>query len=195
MIEMVFAKDGEFVAPGEPLCVIEEFLPGVNVKLHQDGVIASIRSGIVRYDGKKRIVSVKPRKEVAEIKVGDKVLVKVKEVQDKIAVTEIISVNGEVLKHPRVAVILPSPSMRDNMGEYVGIGDLVYALVINVFAGVIGLSIWRPGFGALLSLCDRCGGILKKKGRELICTRCGNKEKRKIVPYYGDLARIENLMR
>lgn len=172
----------------------EEFLPGFNVKLHKDGVIASLKSGFVKYDKKRRVVNVQPLKPVDEVKVGDKVLVEVKEVQDKIAIVDVIAVNGKPLKHPRAAVILPTPEMRDDMGEYVGIGDLVLALVITVFAGVIGLSIWRPGLGAVLSLCDRCGGMLRKRGRDLICTRCGNKEKRKIVPFYGNITQLSSMI-
>lgn len=191
---MVFAEEGALVAPGEPLCVAEEYLPGANVKLHRDGVIASIRPGLVRYDKKKRVVSVQPLKQPEEIRVGDKVLAEVKEVQEKIAIVDIIAVNGRPLKHPRAAVILPTPRMKEEMGEYVGIGDLVIALVINVFAGVIGLSIWRPGLGSILSICDRCGGTLIKKGKELLCPRCGNKEKRKILPFYGKLTQVSSMI-
>lgn len=192
---MVFVENGELVAPGEPICVIEEYMPGENTRLHEDGVVASLIHGRVRYDPSKRVVNVKPIKTVEDIKVGDTVLAEVKEVQDKITIVDILAVNGKALKHPRTAFILPKPRMRETMDEYVGIGDLVVASVINVFAGVIGLSIWRPGLGTVFSICDRCGGLLKRVKPGLICTKCGHREKRKIVPYYGNIARITSLMR
>jgi len=191
---VVFAENGAVVAPGEPICVVEEFIPGENTKAHKDGVIASITKGRVEYDMSKRVVRVKPLKAVEEIKIGDRVLVKVKEVQDKIAVVEVLSANGRPLKHPKGAFILPSPRMRGRMEEYVGLGDLVVASVVNVFAGVIGLTIWRQGLGAILSLCDKCGGTLKKTGTGLICVKCGHREKRKIVPQYGNLARVMSML-
>ena len=193
--KMVFVKNGSLVVPGEPLCVAEEFIPGENTKLHKDGLILSIRSGLVKYDTSNHVVNVKPIKEVEEIKVGDTVLVEVKDVQDKIAIVRILSVNSKSLKHPRDGFILPRQRMRDVMKEYVGTGDLVVAQVISVFAGVIGLTIWKQGLGAVISLCDRCGGTLKRTKTGLVCTRCGHREKRKIVPYYGNLARIASMMR
>ena len=192
---MVYIKDGEIVAPGEPICVAEEFMPGENVRLHEDGVVASILQGRVSYDLRRRVVNVRPLKRVEEIKVGDTVLGEVKEVQDKIAITNILSVNSSTLKHQRVAVILPSPRMRGNMKDYVGIGDLVVASVTTIFTGIIGLSIWKPGLGVVYAICNKCSGTLKRVGRTLICTRCGEREKRKIVPYYGNLTRIMLMMR
>jgi len=192
---MVFVKDGEIVAPGEPLCVEEEFEPGENVKKHNDGILASIISGVVKFDHSKRIVHVKPLKKVEEIKVGDTVLAQVKEVQDKIAIVNVISANGSALKHPKTAVILPSKRMRGSLEEYVGIGDLVIGMVVTCFTGIIGLSIWRPNLGVILGVCNKCSGMLMKSGRTLVCTRCGEKQKRKIVPYYGNLERLASMLR
>ncbi len=192
---MVFVKDGELVTPGEPICVEEEYAGGENVKLHKDGVVASLVNGIVRYDSSKRLVHVKPLKRVEKIKVGDQVLVQIKEVQDRIAIASIISVNGSALKHPKTGVILPSRGRRRNMNECVGVGDLVAALVVTCFMGVIGLSIWRPNLGVVLGICKKCSGLLVKSQRTLVCSRCGERQKRKIVPYYGNLERLAPMLR
>ena len=191
---MVFIQDGGIVSPGEPICVEEEFLPGENTRLHEDGIVASKTYGKVKYDRHSRKVRVEPLKTLDEIKVGDMVLAEVKEVQDKVAVVEIISVNNRPLKHARTAFILPAPKMKGTMDDYVGVGDLVIAMVINVFAGVIGLTIWRQGLGAIYSLCDSCGGLLKRTQKGLVCTRCGKREKRKIVHYYGNMARLVSIV-
>jgi len=194
---MVFVKEGEPVAPGEPICVQEEYAPGENTKVDKDGRIISIILGRVFYDKAKRAVSVKPLKSSEIIKIGDQVLAQVRELQDKIALVSILSANGQPLKHPKTAVIIPGRgrSMRGEMKDYVGVGDLVVAQVVTSFMGVIGLSIWKPNLGVVLGLCNRCSGILMKSRRALVCSRCGERQKRKIVPYYGNLERLASMLR
>jgi len=191
---MVFLKDGDLVSPGEPICVTEEYMPGENVRLDKGGVVVSILRGKVSYDHERRIVRVEPLKLVEKLKVGDKVLVEIKEVQDKIAIASILSINGRLVKHPKTAVILPNPGMKKTMDQYVGIGDLVVASVVTTFMGVIGLSIWRQDLGVVLARCNKCSGMLKKVGKSLICVRCGKREKRKIVPQYGSIAYLISIM-
>lgn len=192
---MVFVRDGELVVPGQPICVEEEFSAGENVKKHRDGILAPVISGIVRFDYSGRLVHVKPLKQVKEIKVGDRVLAQVKEVQDKIAIAQILSINDAPLKHPRTAVILPTKNMKGSFEEYIGVGDLVVATVATYFAGVIGLSIWRPNLGVIVGICNKCSGVLAKIGKSLICKRCGEKQKRKIVPHYGNLEHLVFMLR
>jgi len=191
---MVFLKDGDPASPGEPICVAEEYMPGENVELDKGGVVVSVLRGRVSYDHNRRVVRVEPLKLVEKLRVGDKVLAEVKEVQDKIAIASILSVNGRNLKHPRTAVILPNPGMRKTMDQYVGIGDLAVASVVTTFMGIIGLSIWRQDLGVVLARCDKCSGILKKVRRGLICERCGSVGKRKIVPQYGSMAYLISMM-
>jgi len=191
---MVFLKDGELASPGEPICVTEEYKPGENVRLDKGGVVVSILRGKVSYDHERRIVRVEPLKLVEKLKVGDKVLVEVKEVQDKIAIASILSINGRLVKHPKTAVILPNPGMKKTMDQYVGIGDLVVASVVTTFMGIIGLSIWRQDLGVVLARCNKCSGMLKKVRKSLICVRCGKGEKRKIVPQYGSIAYLISIM-
>lgn len=191
---MVFLKDGEIASPGEPICVTEEYMPGENVKLDKGGMVVSILRGKVSYDHERRVVRVEPLKLVEKLKVGDRVLVEVKEVQDKIAIANILSINGRLAKHPRTAVILPNPGMRKTMDQYVGIGDLVVASVVTTFMGIIGLSIWRQDLGVVLARCNKCSGMLKKVRKSLICMKCGEGEKRKIVPQYGSIAYLISMM-
>ncbi|MCS7126665.1 MAG: exosome complex RNA-binding protein Csl4 [Aigarchaeota archaeon] len=192
---MVYAEDRSFVAPGQPICVEEEFLPGENVRKLKENLIISTKAGVVEYDKSKRIVNVLPVKIVEEISLRDKVLIEVKEVQEKIAIVEIIAVNNKPLKHRRTAVILPNPKMKQEMGEYIGVGDLVIAEVVTLFSGVIGLSIWKNDLGAVLSICSKCGRVLRKMDKILICIKCENREKRKIVPYYGNIIQLGNILR
>lgn len=193
---MVFANDGDVVTPGEPICVQEEFNPGENTSLDKQGIVSSRILGKVSYDRFRREVRVKPLRNLEDVKVGDLVLAQVKEIQDKIAVVNILSASGRRLRHPRTAVIIPGRgrSRRGDMREIVGVGDLVIAQVVTSFMGVIGLSIWKPNLGVALGICDKCSGILTKMRRGLICSRCGEKHKRKIVPSYGNLDRLASML-
>ncbi|MCL7391491.1 MAG: exosome complex RNA-binding protein Csl4 [Thaumarchaeota archaeon] len=178
---MVFVEDGEFVIPGQRICVAEEYSPGLNVKMARDNIIISSRVGFVNYDKSNRIVHVRPVKSIEGINLGDQVLVEVKDVQEKIAVVEILAVNGRPIKHRRTAVILPDLKTRQDLNECIGVGDLVIAHVVTLFSGVIGLSIWKNQLGAVLPICSRCGRPLKKKDKALVCLKCGNREKRKMA--------------
>lgn len=181
---MVYVEDGEFVTPGQPLCVAEEYSPGLNSKMVRDSIIISTRAGFVNYDRDKRVVNIKPVKPVKDMNLGDRVLAQVKDVQEKIAIVEILAVNMKPLKHKRTAVILPNIKTRQKVNECIEVGDLVIAEVVTLFSGVIGLSIWKDGLGSALSICSKCGRALRKKDRALVCPKCGNREKRKIA-YIG----------
>ncbi len=193
---MVFVKDGGVVAPGEPICVQEEFDPGENSVLDKSGVVASRILGKVFYDRARRRVDVKPLRRPEVIGINDQVLAHVKGIQDKIAIVSILSVNGRALKHPRTAVIIPrrGRGVKGEMKDLIGVGDLVVAQVVTSFMGVIGLSIWRPNLGVVLGVCSKCSGILTKSRGGLVCSRCGDKHKRKIVPYYGNLEQLTSML-
>ncbi len=194
-MRVVFVRDGEVVAPGEPICVQEEFNPGENSALDKSGIIFSRVLGRVSYDRSRRKVYVKPLREPEIIKVGDEVLGQVKGVQDKIAVVNVLSINRRALKHPRTAVILPGKRIVGReMRAVVGVGDLVVAQVVTSFMGVIGLSIRKPNLGVILGICDKCSEVLKKARGGLVCPKCGEKHKRKIVPYYGNLERLASML-
>lgn len=195
---MVFVEDGGFVTPGQPVCVTEEFLPGVNTRKIQENLVISLKTGFVTYDRNRRIVNIRPAKSLETLSLRDLVLAEVKEVQEKIAIAEIIAINNRgfrSLKHRRTAVILPSQKMRHEMSGYVGVGDLVLAEVVTLFSGVIGLSIWKKGLGALQSICSRCGRILRREDKSLVCVKCQNREKRKITPQYGNIAHLFSMLR
>jgi len=191
---MVFVKDGEVVAPGEPLCIQEEFSPGDNTSLDSRGKVVAKVLGVASYDKSKRIVNVKPIKPAQSIKVGDQVIAQVRGIQDKIAIVTILSAGGRALKHPKTAVIIPRKGMKEDIKDLVGVGDIIVAQVITQFMGIIGVSIWRPNLGVVLGICDKCSSILNKAKMGLVCPKCGERHKRKIVPFYGNMERIASML-
>lgn len=180
---MVYVEDGGFVTPGQEVCVAEEYLPGLNVKKTKDNIIVSVKTGFVNYDKSKRVVNVHPVKNVENLNLGDKVLAVVKEVQEKIALVEILAVNMKPINHKRTAVILPDVKTKQDINQCIGIGDLVIAEIVTLFSGVIGLSIWKNDLGSVIPVCSKCGRQLRKIDKTLTCFKCGNKEKRKLAYY------------
>jgi exosome complex component CSL4 len=191
---MVFVKDGEVVAPGESLCIQEEFSPGDNTGLDSQGRVVAKVLGIASYDKSKRVVDIRPLKSAQSIRVGDQVIAQVRSIQDKIAITTILSAGGRALKHPKTAVIIPRKGMKEDLKDVVGVGDLIIAQVITQFMGIIGISIWKPDLGVVLGTCDKCSSILNKAKMGLVCPKCGEKHKRKIVPFYGNVERIASML-
>jgi exosome complex RNA-binding protein Csl4 len=191
---MVFVKDGGVVAPGEPLCIQEEFSPGDNTGLDSQGRVIAKVLGIASYDKSKRIVDVRPLKSAQSIRIGDQVIAQVRSIQDRIAIATILSAGGRALKHPKTAVIIPRKGMKEDMKDVVGVGDLVIAQVITKFMGIIGVSIWRPDLGVVLGICDKCSSILNKAKMGLVCPKCGERHKRKIVPFYGNTERLASML-
>lgn len=181
---MVYVEEGGFVTPGQPICVAEEYYPGLNTKIFRDNIVISTKAGFVNYDRNKRIVNIKPVKPIKDINLGDRVLAEVKDVQEKIAIAEILAVNMKPLKHKRTAVILPNIKTKQDLTECIGVGDLVIAEVVTLFSGVIGLSIWKNELGSVLPICSKCGRPLRRKDKTLICFKCGSREKRKLA-YIG----------
>jgi len=180
---MVYVEDGGFVMPGQEICVAEEYLPGLNVRNTKDNIIVSMKTGFVKNNTQNKTLKIHPVKIVENLNLGDKILALVREVQEKIAVVEILAVNMKPIKHRRVAVILPPVKAKQDISECIGVGDLVIAEIVTLFSGVIGLSIWKNDLGSVIAICSRCGSPLKRKDRILVCFKCGSKEKRKLAYY------------
>ncbi|MEM3096482.1 MAG: exosome complex RNA-binding protein Csl4 [Nitrososphaerota archaeon] len=172
--------------PGDKLCVIEEYVPGLGTKALDDGRVYASVFGVVEYDRVNRDVRVKPIRQPESISKGERLLAFVKDVQDKIAVASAIArLGGRPLRYPRTGVILARRGeMLDNV---VGVGDLILVTVSSIFNGMITFDISPPGCGCILAVCSRCGSTLEKRGNILECLRCGNRERRKLVLKYGDM--------
>ncbi len=180
---------GTLVVPGERLGVIEEFIPdsGTYVK---DGVIYSKIIGHALMDMLNRRVSVYPIKDkpvvprVGTIVVGqvgnaqsDNVLVRIFEVGAK---KKVSGVFGGILHISDV-----SDRYIDSMNEVCKPGDIVKAKVISEKNQIFHLSTAERSLGVIHAFCSICGGLLEQRRQEMVCTKCGNIERRKTAPDYG----------
>ncbi|MEM4281085.1 MAG: exosome complex RNA-binding protein Csl4 [Candidatus Caldarchaeum sp.] len=181
------------VFPGEPICVVEEFLPGRGVTLDAKGVVKSQFFGKVVYDMNNREVNVTSFKENYGLAKNERVLAEVKDVQEKIAVAEAFAkLPDKPLKYRRTGVLVSRRN--DQMENLVGVGDIAVMEVTSIFKGIITLDIYRPGCGVLLASCSVCGRVLEKKNHVLLCGRCGNRERRRTVLKYGNLQVLAELV-
>ncbi|MDJ0269976.1 MAG: exosome complex RNA-binding protein Csl4 [Aigarchaeota archaeon] len=186
-------KREEVVVPGEPLCIIEEFFPGKGTKASNDGSIYSIYVGKPSFDFKKREVLVSPFKKVENVRKGEHVVAEVKDLQDKIAVVQIIAKpNSGPLKYRRTAVVVSKKG--EPLDNAIGIGDIIIALVSNILNGMYTLDIYAPSCGVILAMCSYCRATLLLKGNSLVCSRCGRKESRRITHDYGNINKLFQIM-
>ena len=70
-----------------------------------------------------------------------------------------------------------------SVAEEFHVGDIVRAKVID--SAKIGLSTVEPEFGVLKAYCSKCKTSLTRNGDELVCSNCGNRERRKLAEGYG----------
>ena len=181
------------VVPGEKICVVEEFLPGRGTSADPNGYVKSRILGKVEYDIKQREVHVKHIKQVDHLERKDRVFAQIKDVQEKIAVAEAFAkLPDTFLKYRRTGVILARKN--DNMENLVGIGDIAILEVSSIYRGLITFDIYPPGCGVVSATCNQCGRPMEKKDNMLVCSRCGNRERRRTVLKYGNIGPLKELL-
>ena len=179
------------VAPGDPLCVIEEFMPGEGVYVDENGVIRAARLGVVEVDMASRRISVRPaqRKPVTPSK-GSAVYALLYAVpREDLALFKVFAGERAVPFSGVFTGVLHISQAADHMiksiYDVVKPGDIVRATVLSSTPPYM-LSIKRPQDGVVLAYCSVCGAPLYREpgSSTLVCTRCGNREKRKIAANY-----------
>ena len=177
------------VLPGDDICVIEEFMPGVG-SFSREGVVRAAWIGFTTADLATRTVHVKPAHkyplipERNSIVVGVVVLVK-----DEYAVIKIFEdLKGNKYLTGFTGVLhisQASDTHVKDLYEVVRVGDVVKAKVLNNHPPY-NITIREPKLGVVLAFCGNCGSILKKAGSNMLkCNRCGRMERRKLSIDYG----------
>ncbi|MEM0349492.1 MAG: exosome complex RNA-binding protein Csl4 [Candidatus Caldarchaeum sp.] len=181
------------VVPGEVLCVTEEFLPRLGAFVNGDGNVKARVVGEAVYDLKAKEVSVKPVKEIIDIRPGDRVIAEIKDVQEKIAVAEaFVKLPSTPLKYRRTGIVVAKRN--DVLENMLSVGDIAILAVRGVYRGLNTFDIYSPGCGVMLAICSVCGGVLDKRDNFLTCGKCGNRERRKTVLKYGNLDILKQLV-
>lgn len=179
---------GQIVLPGEPLGVIEEFIPDTGTYV-KDGVICSKVVGRALIDYLNKRVSVFPTRGVKVPKVGSIVVGQVSNVQTQLAAVRMFKIGEHMLSGFFTGLLhVADVHVRfvDSMFDVCKPGDIIRAKVISEKNRIYHLTTKDRSLGVVYAFCSRCGDVLQHRGRGgLQCLRCGNVEKRKTVIDYG----------
>lgn len=179
------------VVPGDEVCIIEEFLPGIGT-YESSGIVRSAFIGEVSIDMNIRVVSVKPRVRVPTLPTkGVVVYGVVAVVKDEYAIVRILAeANGHKYQNVFTGLLhitQASEGYVKNLYDVLRVGDLVKAKVLNDNPPY-NLTVRDRKLGVLLAFCGNCGLTLDKSNNDTLkCRRCGNIEKRKLSIDYGKI--------
>ncbi len=176
--------DGQFVVPGQRLGVVEEFDPGRGT-VEVDGIVYSSQTGLAAIDSNRHVVTVKTLAGPPVIPdEGSTIIGVVEKVQEKMAIINIVMVDGKKVPLPFTGMLHisnSSPRFERTMGEVTKPNDVIRAKVIDTSQRIPKLTTVGRDLGVLRAYCSRCGGELMLSGRILRCSLCRNIERRRLA--------------
>jgi len=176
--------DGQFVVPGQRLGVVEEFDPGRGT-VEVDGIVYSSQTGLAAIDSNRHVVTVKTLAGPPVIPdEGSTIIGVVEKVQEKMAIINIVMVDGKKVPLPFTGMLHisnSSPRFERTMGEVTKPNDIIRAKVIDTSQRIPKLTTVGRDLGVLRAYCSRCGGELMLSGRILRCSLCRNIERRRLA--------------
>jgi exosome complex component CSL4 len=176
--------DGTFVVPGEKLGVVEEFDPGRGT-VEVNGIVYSSQTGTAAVDAKRHVVSVKTAAgPVVVPEEGSSVTGVVEKVQEKMAIVNIVLVDGKKMVLPFTGMLHisnSSPRFERVMSEVCKPNDILRAKVIDTSQRIPKLTTIGRDLGVIKAYCSRCGNELVLSGRILRCSNCRNVERRRLA--------------
>ena len=185
---MIKKLEGQFVVPGEKLGVVEEFMPGPGT-VEVEGNVYSTQTGRASLDLNRHIVTVKTVAGPPVLPVeGSTVIGVVQNAQEKMAIINIIAVDGKTLEPPFTGMLhisSASPKFERAMSDVCKPVDIIRAKVIDDSQRIPKLTTAGHGLGVIKAYCSRCGGNLVLSGRILRCDVCRNVERRRLADDFG----------
>ncbi|ABU81759.1 exosome complex RNA-binding protein Csl4 [Ignicoccus hospitalis] len=182
---MPFVKNGDVVAPGDPLCVIEEYAPGPGT-YEDDGIVRASIPGTVRIDTVNYVIEVRgPSAEKKVLSPKEVVYGEVVSMRNELAQLKVARSFDEVFRARAFSAVLhisQAGKPVDSLYDVVRPGDVVKAKVLS--SPPYQLSLKGPRLGVILAYCSNCGHPLYKVGNQLQCPYCGRVEDRLISPDY-----------
>ncbi len=185
---MIKNLDGQFVVPGQKLGVVEEFMPGPGTT-EVDGNVYSTQAGTAALDLTRHIVTVKTAAGPPVMPTeGSTIIGIVQNAQEKMAIVNIVAVDGRKLEPPFAGMLHisnSSPKFERMMSEVTKPVDIIRAKVIDSSQRIPKLTTAGPGLGVIKATCSRCGGNMVLSGRILRCEVCRNVERRRLADDFG----------
>ncbi|MBS3061131.1 MAG: exosome complex RNA-binding protein Csl4 [Candidatus Diapherotrites archaeon] len=185
------SKKHSVVFSGSVLGIEEEYSPGSNAFVDDEGNIVSSVSGVALENEKNRTIDVVTRRGVSPMSIGTQIYGRVVLVTDHAAVIEI----WDAMKG-RVFVAVSSstsavPVSKCDLGfvksikDKFRLGDFVKARVASVSPWGVDLTTQASDLGVVKAFCTKCRSELHLFGRDLKCLQCGQVEGRKISSEYS----------
>jgi exosome complex component CSL4 len=186
----------KLVLPGDKISTSEELLPGDGT-YEEDGIIRASRAGKYIIDNKNRKAIVKPVTNIpVEVKKGDTVLGIVNSVKSNMVIVQIIhvigkyrAISGDTNGTLRVSEI-SAGYVKDPSTEFTS-GDIIRAKAFQIKPS-LQLTTKDKNLGVIKALCTKCKTPLSRKGNNLECNNCKNRERRTIAMDFGEYD-IKNL--
>ncbi|NYB27379.1 MAG: exosome complex RNA-binding protein Csl4 [Methanobacteriaceae archaeon] len=184
-------KTGDFVLPGDALGVTEEYDPA-DWTFDDEGKIRSLVAGTVSLDNRNKRISIIPKTNYPSIlKNGVVVFGQISEVRGQRALMKIEGVKDT--KRSLVTNFSGGIHISQADKGYVAkltdefhIGDLVEAKVTKIIGlDNVDLTTAEKELGVIKAMCTNCRAYMKQMSKnEVLCPRCGRKERRKISSNY-----------
>lgn len=186
----------DYIIPGKPLAIIEEFDAGKNTYLDEGEVRSSVigKSSANMVD---RILSVKQKNPPMIPKIGDIIVGYIDMLFGNMISVRIVYINEKYSKSGFSAIA--STRMSNSGGNYGSgwrersykgkfvfkVGDIIRGRVFSLLNSSIHLTLEDRDLGVVYTICFSCGNEFVKVPGGLKCNSCGNFEDRKVSIDYG----------
>ena len=182
-------SNGEFLLPGDKICIAEEALPGEGT-YESDGEVYATVTGNVYMDKKKRLVSIFPKVRKPLVpKKGDTIIGQVESVNKHMVSMAVKYINGQEVAPTYSAIMHISQATRsyvDTMFDAIKEGDIVKGKIVDAHTIPIQFTTVYNELGVIYALCSKCGERLRYLRRgTLKCDNCDNVEPRKVAQDFG----------
>jgi exosome complex component CSL4 len=172
------------VLPGDYIGAAEEYLPGRGTYENRGRIYASVL-GTPVVDPRDRTVRVEARNAVPEIQDGDLVYARVDELKAAMAICTIIGTatsRRPVPGNPEgtVHISKAKEGYTESLSGEFAVGDILLARVLQARPS-IKLSTASATLGVVSARCQLCHALLTPGPKDLVCPRCGNRERRKLA--------------
>jgi exosome complex component CSL4 len=180
----------ELVLPGDLLGTAEEFVPGHGTYEDRGKIYAALM-GHRRIDPNDRAIRVDAVHAIPEVEEGDHVFARVDEVKSAMAICTVVATARSRRVVPgapegTVHISKAKEGYTESLGSEFQPGDILYARVLQRHP-TIKLTTAAAHLGVVSARCQVCHALLARGPEDLLCPRCGNRERRKVAKGYGTM--------
>ncbi len=179
------------VLPGELLGTAEEFLPGFGTYEDHGRIFAALM-GRPKINAQDRAILVEALNAIPRLADGNLVYARVDEVKSAMAICTIVASASSHRGVPgapegTVHISKAKEGYTEALSEEFQSGDLLLARILQS-QPTVKLTTAPAELGVVAARCSACHALLALGTKDLVCPRCGNRERRKLAKSYGSAA-------